>query len=761
MINNIAFFLKALWLYITGIIGLLIIYFLLTSLEQGIDVVIQVGEFSGPVSWSLICIVLWAFLEWYSARLLSYAKQYNNTDIPTKLLKHFPRIIAFNTFVAIQTAIFSLPSLEKALQTTTNPNASFYYLHGWGIWLFIIAHNALYFLLSSIWELKEKNKYTVFKYVAIIILSGCYIAWIIYAIFRHNDCTGWRRHTYWLPWVALGLFVLEIIAVFLFIFRRKAIDRHINNTIANPDNLNKNTFKRLSLNPRFDTAEKNHFKVFHIIAIGSLLLYIIVIKSLLLCDRFGPLALVLLALGVLTAFFNLVSYFSIKLNFNLNFLFWIWAFILGKFYDPYNVRLLPAINKEYIFHNRPSVEHHLHNWLQNRESILDKADSGKFEVYIVLSNGGASRSGNWVASILSKLQDSSYHKDTSNSFAKHLLCMAGASGGTVGNSVFYSLLKAQQNNSNKITTLYPHAYSFFSTDFLTYTLGYMMGPDFFRHIIPVAFPKDRAAALENTMMEDAKDSLVGSYFGQPLQNIYDTTGALPVLFINSTRVDNGMPGEISSIKLPLFSQRIDMLSLVDSTSDTILHNEKSLRFATAAILSARFPYVSPAGQLYNHQYFVDGGYFDNSGAGIVLEYLQNINEILQNSTDPLIQKSAKKFHFIIIQINNGSTVTDKTPARIHPLVNDLLSPLLTLGGIQGSSTKVANCTLNNYLLNMNHGKKNSFIPFNLYDSAKDKEEDYPMSWVISDYNLERMHRRADTVIDSNYCRINFNYRAKQ
>lgn len=727
MLKPISYFLKALWLYIAGVIGLLAMYFILVNIEQGIDVVIQVGEYTGHALWSLVCILLWSFLAWYSARLVSYARQCHNNDIPAGLHKHFPRLIAYNCFVCIQTAIFALPT--------------FYHLSTWAIWLFIAFHNLLYALVTAAWEKspRSRNK-TIFAWI----LAIAYTGWLVYLIIIKKNYTGHaNRYPYGLSWVALGLFFAQLGAVKLFIERRKMVNKQAELNVPKQPG-NKNIMDRLLLNPKYTAAEETNFTVFNIVSLVAVILYCIAIFSLGISSGMGPMAFVLLALGILIGFSNFITYCSIIIHFNLVFVFFVWALLIGLFRDPYRVRLLSTGNEK-VFAKRPDSRTFFRSWLMQRRTLLDRAGPKQFEVFIVLSYGGASRSGNWVSGILSKTQDQSCQADSANSFAHHLLCMAGASGGTVGNCAFYSLLKAHYDH--RADSLYSHSNTFFSTDFLTYTLGRLVGPDFFRHLIPFTSIDDRAAALEKVMAEGSKDSLLNDYFSKPLSEVFDYSGRLPVLFINSTRVDDGMPAEISSIQLPSGSQRIDILKLVDSNGIRY-GGGNDLRFATAAVLSARFPYVSPAGNILNN-YFVDGGYFDNSGSGIVLEYMQELKNILRDSSDALIKTYAPKLHFTLVQIYNGSVLGDMKKKSMHPLVNDLLTPVLTLEGMQGSSTKVANGILDRFFTEFNEGMRTQPVSFSLYDSLKNKEEDYPMSWVISDYNLSRMQTRCDSVTTNN------------
>ena len=98
---------------------------------------------------------------------------------------------------------------------------------------------------------------------------------------------------------------------------------------------------------------------------------------------------------------------------------------------------------------------------------------------------------------------------------------------------------------------------------------------------------------------------------------------------------------VSSFNLqydPAFSGRIDVLAGLPPGT--------TLNATGAAVLSARFPYVTPGGSLprvvndtspNEWDLFVDGGYFDNSGAGLVLEMLVELRN------DSALAKSFRRF----------------------------------------------------------------------------------------------------------------------
>src|SRR5271154_6718763 len=106
MMKKASSFFKSVWLYFPGIFTVVLLYFMLIKLEPGIDLLIQSGESWVHFLWTCIAILLWSMLAWYSARLVSYAKQNKNPgEIGNIFHKHLPRLIAWNCFVGVQVAI--------------------------------------------------------------------------------------------------------------------------------------------------------------------------------------------------------------------------------------------------------------------------------------------------------------------------------------------------------------------------------------------------------------------------------------------------------------------------------------------------------------------------------------------------------------------------------------------------------------------------------------------------------------------------------
>jgi hypothetical protein len=192
----------------------------------------------------------------------------------------------------------------------------------------------------------------------------------------------------------------------------------------------------------------------------------------------------------------------------------------------------------------------------------------------------------------------------------------------------------------------------------------------------------------------------------------------------------------------------------------LLEPGQDMRLSTAVILGARFPYVSPAGRIGNN-YFVDGGYFDNSGAGAVHEMILQLHQWSHDSSwysqYPRLRtlQLANKLRWYVIHITNSSQ-DPLTLKKVHPVVNDLLSPVQTLIGSYNTQTVVNNLRLIRYLGELN--KDTTYFPISLYE--KNDSNVYPMNWAISDTTLRRMNNRLDHYprLDSlvRWIRNNFN-----
>lgn len=415
-----------------------------------------------------------------------------------------------------------------------------------------------------------------------------------------------------------------------------------------------------------------------------------------------------------------------------------------------------------IFDQRPTIQHYFINWLQLRNEI-DSVDS--YPVYFVLGNGGATRSAYWVTSVLGRLEDASLAGGSR--FSRHIFCLSGTSGGGVGMAAFYKLLYDAQKNNKWVTDFEASGKEFLGQDYLTYTLARMLGPDYFKYIIHWSPWGDRAAALEYSFENSVDNGVYKLHFSTPLDSFITKDASLPVFCINTTRMQDGTPGVVSNIKMDsvLFNKRVDVLSL--------LQDSLSIRMSTAAILGARFPYISPAGRIDNKingnktypNYFVDGGYFDNSGAGVVQEMIAAISKVADTCSNQVLQRRIKKLKLIVLHITN-SPLAEADLKNVVPLKNDLAAPILTILGAYDMQTTVNDRRLENFIADINLQYDSShtgfrsaaYIPIDLYNNPAMNAADtlpykrslsdtlpsngpYAMNWFISKDVQKRMDQR--------------------
>ncbi len=515
-------FLKAFWLYFAGILTVITSYFIFIKLTQGQDVIMQVGEYSGPFLFSLVCIPLWSGYTWYSSRLIGYVKSLQPDDtIRTSFHQHFPRLIAYNAFVSLQAAILALPTLCHWSQVN--------------LWEFVLAQNALYFIWSA-WLTQPSRGLTlkILFYAALALSLGYVILLLAQVDPRGEGHLFDKGHQFWLPLFAILLFILQLTQAWYFIHRRKKIDQR--KPAQGQTELKVIGIETLKIPNEFVASEQKAFTVFNIIGLMGIILHIGCYFLLDLTNRMGPLAVTLLAFGVLVGVSNMITYFSMKAKVNIFFLLFVLTFVTGIFYDPYDVRLTHT--ERDFYKKRLALKEYFYRWVHEKEGKI-KASHGNYPVYLVIADGGASRSGYWVASVLSALQDSTINEKKGDLFSDHLLCLAGASGGSLGTATFYALLKNKMDKDTLTSDYLLRSRAFISQDFLSTVIAHWMGSDLFRHLIPIPMP-DRAAALELALehFSNSKESLDGA-FAKKLSQVLDATGKLPILFINTTNVQRG------------------------------------------------------------------------------------------------------------------------------------------------------------------------------------------------------------------------------
>ena len=709
MLRGISIFLSLLWTFLPGMLFIALAGFMLTGLLQGRDVLLIAMEDRWRGLFLVTGLVFWAGVTWYSSSLIGYNHDRLFKAFP-KGLYHGPRLLGFLCFTVLLFAFLLMPTSRIA---------------GWLAILLIAADVALYFACHRVFErIREGSSHDTLRRMrnAVVVASICIAV----------ACGVVNREAAYL----LCLPLLQFGLLFIVVIRSKAIpaERDSPLPVTGRLSLSHAFLKWVLSDPHRTRNEKEWnrilseqagiFRWFNIVASVSLVPYFLSVFILSFSRFLSPLPILLLALGVLVGFANIVSLLSIKTRINFHFLYALSVLVLGFVSEPHHVRTIDlGRDGRNSYDQRKGLVEYFRDWTEKRRKEIESA-KGFYPVFLVLADGGASRSGYWTASVLGRIEDS-----TAGRFSKHILCLSGASGGSMGNAAFHRSLRMASQGDVRLGHR-DRCRAWLSNDFLSHTLARLLGPDVFKPLFPFDFIYDRAAALERSLEETNDGSGIGIEWQASFSASMD--GDLPALLINATRMQDGRPAVASTLRMDegVFGKRLDILGRMDPSRD--------VRLGTMTVLGARFPYLSPAGRLGN-DYYVDGGYFDNSGAGAVHEMLIELKRIVDSTVqaDPTHWLGRIRFH--VIHARN-SPLIENPVKKVHPLVNDLFAPVKTLIGAYGTQTDVNNLRLRKYLRQLNGGDS-GYIEFNLYKS--DETDRYPMSWAISKANLAAMDARLD------------------
>lgn len=735
---------QACWLFFPPILFLLLAHFCFWHVTQGKDLMVIALEdkkyIISPVFFCFIlALIFWVVVTWYSTRIVAKAKDFQEPDkhdIWKIFLNQTPRVLAFTCITVILLAF---------LQLENSPYPE------WPTWLcyVMLAISYLwYYGIYKFWEWflsqkkMSKKQWLIFLKNTRITAYAILVASIISVVIIKEFST-----------LIIFLLSLQVGLVLLLILRREIDAANKIDEIGEEEHSpvisqRSSLVKRLRYILRHK-EDRQYFKLFQIVSLIAIAVYIITINSMYVSLAIGSFPFLLLAFGILLGVGNIITTISVLARFNFHLVFFVISILLGKFVDPHFTALKIKETPSALFSQRQSLKEYFVNWVKNpdRKKVLDDTATKKYPVYFVIANGGASRSGYWVASVLSKFQDT-----TAGKFSDHLFCLSGASGGSVGNATFFSLLRKKEQLDAKDSSEMKYwnaATKYLESDFLSFTLTRLLGRDIFRHVVPAfkKYTKDRAAALaismetaagENCFLYNGFADGFSTFMTQKKDSLYN----LPVICINTTRMQDGRPGIISNISIQenYFNKRIDVLSLLKDKGEK---DDEDMKLSTAVVLGASFPYLSPAGRIDSKacdscdeesHYFVDGGYFDNSGAGVVNEMLIAMQDMLKSDT--ALKKYANKLDFYVLHITNNDFKKEKL-GRINPFTNDVLSPVQTILGSYGTQTKVNDQRLKNFIASINYGDTSHYINIDLYNG--NYKQKYSMNWVISKYQRTLMN----------------------
>jgi hypothetical protein len=779
MVNKFARFLtdliKIIGVFFPAILLQLITVVVFIQLPQAYDLVTIYAEKDNQSFALYPAVLAWSFISWYTARLVYYAylakdkdngkgedkkeenrileftldeinamlKQSFKTETGRKICRYLPRLIGLSVFFIISLVIIChayFPFEQKC----------------WPVCIYIgiiVVVKLLLVLLVKKIQVAGPKKWWKYAPVVLAVSTLCIT---ITAMFISRALHGSIKIS--LITTLILLACMHIVFTLYMSFRRMKIYANLS-----PSEPFLEKFTTDELKPGWLDRVLNFFslplyekKLFIIFLVSTCLLLVSHFISTVYLPYIryeGPFAFAMIAFALLTVLGNLLSFFNYRVKINLHVLVILWVIIIGFLpLNHYGVHITNA-TQDQPFNQRTQLNVALDHWIARNKTALETENT--VPMFFVISDGGASRSAYWAAGMMGKLEDITHHE-----FSKRTFAISGASGGSVGNAVFYSLLcryyiieSLARNHKAYYQTVDADfdtlAKSFLSNDFLSYPLSHYLGQDFITHILPFNL-FDRADALEYSMKHPKDEGVIEKIFSKNLSELFCNPlvqQLLPVFYINTTRVQDSWPGVISSIRFDSIpaTHRMDVLDSLDEWYNQSRCRKPcanpDMELVTAAIMSSRFPYLSPAGSI-GKNCFVDGGYFDNSGAGMVHETILSLERLVKNDTTRYL-RYFKKIKFYVVHFRN-SPYTGSEHKMIHPLVNDLLAPILTLKSSFDGQTDINNERLKYYVENNSpFGGKESWIEFALNDSVEDEKArvSFSMSWVISSITLHAMDQK--------------------
>ncbi|MFT7773277.1 hypothetical protein [Roseateles sp.] len=376
-----------------------------------------------------------------------------------------------------------------------------------------------------------------------------------------------------------------------------------------------------------------------------------------------------------------------------------------------------------------SFDEALRDWLVARAPPNSKEP---YPVVFVAAEGGGIRAAYFTAQVLAAIQDQC------PAFARHLFVISGVSGGSIGAATFAGLLdatpmsdvhadlKCEAQTTAEQGDIAEGAEAVLRADYLGPLVATMLFPDALQRLVPYPVPSwDRAKTLEETLEQRFKKELQTDFMERGLYSYWKADKNVPILMFNATSVETGSR-VVASPAYPL-EERFHRLTSFQDFAPFTEH-----RISTMAVTSARFPLVTPAATLTNGDSrlrFVDGGYFENSGA-------TTLSEVVDFAMQ-MAPAYGFKIRPVVIRIGNSpsmlaATVKVPTTAQAEEQpprwLGELLSPVRTMVNTRGARGVLAAETLKTDITTMqDNGVPSDYIEFQIgVDSVP-----IPLGWQLA------------------------------
>ncbi|MBQ4821049.1 hypothetical protein [Aquimarina sp. MMG016] len=419
-----------------------------------------------------------------------------------------------------------------------------------------------------------------------------------------------------------------------------------------------------------------------------------------LSSKINPLSILVLSLLSLFMISFILILLGKKIKLPLFSIFFIIGFFSTRFFSVNSEHYHLDLKNTEV--SRLTMDSYLYNWIKNRESLIENRQS-TFPVILVSAEGGGSRAGLWSFLVHSYL----YEKSEGRYFEENLLSLTGASGGSVGNAMFFAevqdaFIKSRKTDFklgsySKFQGLKYKASAIYKENYLSEAILSLLGRDLFKDITNLFDFKNRGQLLEEQWSSAHKryfskreeENLLGREFLSFYKNvsnmpsITDDSFVPPLLLINTTHTQTGHYNIIS----PVSYANVSELDGIDDFLGGLRsrHPDKSIALSTAMRINASFPYITPVGEIKNidnsgeirSDQYADAGYYDNIGGRVSKGVEEEFLRVLKKHFPSLVDKVTIR-HLIIA--NAKEQEISKTQTQ-------LAAPLATLQNVRYGHTQ--------------------------------------------------------------------------
>ena len=436
----------------------------------------------------------------------------------------------------------------------------------------------------------------------------------------------------------------------------------------------------------------------------------------------------------------------------------LWALLAGlvPYHDYHDIRRVAAAADDPTDTAPQSLDDIVAGWFARQSG------EGPQPALLVAASGGGIRAAYWTAAVLDciierdgpSIDPCSRPADPDVVAARRraLMVMSGISGGSLGLAAYVTAVGGQWTNVDDTDPLAPVWYDAvgLGDDYLAPDVAAWLFNDGLNALLRPGHGVDRAAVMERAWEASWEHGGLAAAFlaGQ-------ASGVQPLLLLNGYNVEDGCRVNTSALAsahgAAVSTCRTvanGELSLLRSTADLTaqLCPGDDIRVSTAALNSARFPFVSPSGRVPGctrttpsgrgappDLEVVDGGYRETSGASPIVELWPGLTA---RFSEPADDRCAAP---LFLQIDNGYA-SDAVSSSGGRVVGQQLVPIVafsnTSGGIESAARQGSLDMLDEHYGGDARGSEWFRITTFAHPGSS-----APLGWVLSDDARDDLQRQ--------------------